>query len=142
MMIYSALFLLLLIVLIGQQKEKYRCDRSDRRTDICYIRGNVRVFPEGFSEKVLVQLDSNNGSTWHGEEEIRPYTRKYNASAMELVEYVTLRSQYIEFFQSVDPKSACRVTHSAPLLLFSAGGFTGNLYHDFQDVLVPLIHNI
>ncbi|KAL3692226.1 hypothetical protein R1sor_005877 [Riccia sorocarpa] len=122
--------------LLGQENEDYWCDRSDRRTDVCYIQGNVHLFPEYVEKKVLLQLYSNDKSTWHGEEEIRPFTRKYDASATELVEYVTLRSKYLEFFQPVE--SACGVKHSAPLLVFSAGGFTGNLYHDFQDVLVPL----
>uniref|UniRef100_A0A452Z2Q3 Uncharacterized protein n=1 Tax=Aegilops tauschii subsp. strangulata TaxID=200361 RepID=A0A452Z2Q3_AEGTS len=32
----------------------------------------------------------------------------------------------------------CTRNHSVPAFLFSSGGFAGNLYHDYTDVLVPL----
>uniref|UniRef100_A0A453AV93 Uncharacterized protein n=1 Tax=Aegilops tauschii subsp. strangulata TaxID=200361 RepID=A0A453AV93_AEGTS len=32
----------------------------------------------------------------------------------------------------------CTRDHSVPAFLFSSGGFAGNLYHDYTDVLVPL----
>lgn len=32
----------------------------------------------------------------------------------------------------------CSVQHSVPAVVFSAGGFLGNFFHDFTDVLVPL----
>ncbi|KAI5015701.1 hypothetical protein ZWY2020_057091 [Hordeum vulgare] len=32
--------------------------------------------------------------------------------------------------------------HSVPAFLFSSGGFAGNLYHDYMDVLVPLFTGV
>ncbi|GAB2242041.1 hypothetical protein Droror1_Dr00018816 [Drosera rotundifolia] len=41
--------------------------------------------------------------------------------------------------------SRCHVTHKAPAMVFSAGGYTGNFFHDFNDGFIPLfvtIHTI
>ncbi|KAF2557938.1 hypothetical protein F2Q68_00018008 [Brassica cretica] len=35
-------------------------------------------------------------------------------------------------------KHSCQVTHEVPAVLFSTGGYTGNLYHEFNDGLIPL----
>ena len=32
----------------------------------------------------------------------------------------------------------CNVTHTVPAVVFSTGGYTGNVFHDFRDVIVPL----
>ncbi|KAF9596892.1 hypothetical protein IFM89_013940 [Coptis chinensis] len=32
----------------------------------------------------------------------------------------------------------CEVKHSVPAIVFSTGGYTGNVYHDFNDGLIPL----
>ncbi|KAG6557772.1 hypothetical protein Mapa_000539 [Marchantia paleacea] len=123
-------------LLTGHRSENYWCDRSDNRTDICYIRGDVHLFPGIAGQKVSVHLFSNDDLTWHGEEQIQPYTRKYDPATMDTVDPVVLRSKYTEFFHPVE--SVCDIVHSVPLILFSAGGYTGNPYHDFQDVLVPM----
>lgn len=123
-------------LLTGHRSETYWCDRSDNRTDICYIHGDVHLYPGIAGQKVSVHLFSNDDSTWHGEEQIQPYTRKYDPATMDTVDPVVLKSKYTEFFHPVE--SVCDIVHSVPLILFSAGGYTGNPYHDFQDVLVPM----
>lgn len=35
-------------------------------------------------------------------------------------------------------KHKCEVIHEVPAVLFSTGGYTGNLYHEFNDGLIPL----
>lgn len=35
-------------------------------------------------------------------------------------------------------KAKCQVIHEVPAVLFSTGGYTGNLYHEFNDGLIPL----
>ncbi|CAM6122655.1 unnamed protein product [Calypogeia fissa] len=37
-----------------------------------------------------------------------------------------------------DTDNLCDVIHSVPAVLFSSAGLTGNVFHDFQDVLIPL----
>ena len=42
----------------------------------------------------------------------------------------------------LDPTSSiipnCEIQHEAPAILFSAGGLTGNIFHDFNDGFIPL----
>ncbi|XP_034677687.1 alpha-1,3-arabinosyltransferase XAT3-like [Vitis riparia] len=33
---------------------------------------------------------------------------------------------------------ACHFTHDVPAMVFSSGGFTGNLFHEFNEVIIPL----
>ncbi|KAH0470432.1 hypothetical protein IEQ34_000155 [Dendrobium chrysotoxum] len=66
------------------------------------------------------------------EEKIRPYTRKWETEIMSTVDELSLRPS---------PASAakrCDVRHVAPALVFSTGGYTGNVYHEFNDGLIPL----
>lgn len=53
------------------------CDRSHFRTDICYLRGDVRTHAQSSS----VFLHSHHNQTTL-EEKIRPYTRKWEGSIM------------------------------------------------------------
>ncbi|KAJ7528653.1 hypothetical protein O6H91_15G012500 [Diphasiastrum complanatum] len=68
------------------------------------------------------------------EEKIKPYTRKWEKSCMDTVHEVTLKST-----RAVGNTSLiCDVQHSVPAIVFTTGGYTGNLYHEFNDGLVPL----
>ncbi|KAJ6689944.1 hypothetical protein OIU85_006252 [Salix viminalis] len=59
-----------------------------------------------------------------------PYPRKTDENAKSKVNELTLTS--------APPKSSCGVTHSSPAIVFSTGGYTGNFYHQFNDVLLAL----
>jgi len=47
-----------------------------------------------------------------------------------------------EFTIKTSPNSEesphCTVNHTAPAIIFSTGGFVGNYFHDFTDLLIPL----
>eukprot|EP01018_Ginkgo_biloba_P005830 Gb_35187 [translate_table: standard] len=103
------------------------CDRSHFRTDVCYLRGDVRTHSPSFS--ILLHSNNTQNST---EEKIRPYTRKWETSIMNTVDEITLKT--------VNPaaRNACQVNHSVPAVVFSTGGYTGNVYHEFNDGLLPL----
>ncbi|RZR78367.1 hypothetical protein BHM03_00003666 [Ensete ventricosum] len=64
---------------------------------------------------------------------IKPYCRKHDGPAMKNIEEWTLKP-----LASNEPPPRCTVHHKVPALVFSIGGFTGNLFHDFTDVVVPL----
>ncbi|KAI9111629.1 hypothetical protein K1719_017319 [Acacia pycnantha] len=49
---------------------------------------------------------------------------------MSMIKPVTLISS--------PPKSPCSVTHRCPALVFSAGGYTGNFFHEFNENFIPL----
>ncbi|GMH26174.1 hypothetical protein Nepgr_028017 [Nepenthes gracilis] len=39
-------------------------------------------------------------------------------------------------------RSSCQIYHNTPALVFSAGGYTGNIFHDFNDGIIPLFITI
>ncbi|RLM84761.1 uncharacterized protein C2845_PM04G32860 [Panicum miliaceum] len=102
------------------------CDRSSERADICFARGDLRMH----SASASFQLVSGNSTA--EEERIRPYTRKWEANVMATIDEVRLRR--------VSPGDAarCDVRHDVPAVLFSTGGYTGNVYHEFNDGILPL----
>ncbi|KAF3332698.1 hypothetical protein FCM35_KLT02275 [Carex littledalei] len=103
---------------------KPTCFETSRRSDTCEARGEVRV--EGEAQRIFVRPMTHE---W----KIKPYCRKHDAFAQSHVREWTLLP-----FDHVAPPPACTKNHSVPALLFSNGGFTGNLFHDYTDVLVPL----
>ncbi|OEL22600.1 hypothetical protein BAE44_0016383 [Dichanthelium oligosanthes] len=102
------------------------CDRTSERADICFARGDLRMH----SASASFQLVSGNSTA--EEERIRPYTRKWEANVMATIDEVRLRR--------VSPGDAarCDVRHDVPAVLFSTGGYTGNVYHEFNDGILPL----
>ncbi|XP_010916290.1 beta-1,2-xylosyltransferase XYXT1 isoform X2 [Elaeis guineensis] len=113
------------------QQSKLICDYSGQRSDTCIMDGDVKVLGKS-STIILVSSSGPNTppeSTW----KIRPYARKWEAPVMAGITEITLKS-------SADTKKTphCAVNHSIPAVVFSTGGFLGNLFHDFNDVLIPL----
>lgn len=82
-------------------------------------------------------LYSKDPAMAHGVEIVKPYTRKWEQSCMDTVKEVTLRSVPMNSAKNPKPP-ACDIHHSVPGVVFSNGGYTGNLYHDFNDGLIPL----
>ncbi|KAJ0095590.1 hypothetical protein Patl1_16746 [Pistacia atlantica] len=60
----------------------------------------------------------------------KPYPRKADKEAMSRVKEVTLTS--------TPPKVSCGVTHTSPAIVFSAGGYFENSFHQFMDGFLPL----
>lgn len=103
------------------------CDRSARRTDVCYMRGDVRTSHRSTS---LLLVSSSSAAANSTEERIRPYTRKWEANTMSTIDELRLRA--------VNESSPCDVRHDVPAVFFSTGGYTGNVYHEFNDGIIPL----
>ncbi|KAH7549374.1 hypothetical protein JRO89_XS13G0021400 [Xanthoceras sorbifolium] len=107
------------------------CNVMEARSDFCEITGDIRV--HGNSSTVhIASLQTGNlvgEKSWN----IRPYTRKENAAAMSSVKNWSIN-------QLADHKEIphCNINHSAPAILFSLGGFSGNHFHDFSDLVIPL----
>ncbi|KAF2289361.1 hypothetical protein GH714_035385 [Hevea brasiliensis] len=113
------------------------CDRSSFRSDICIMKGDVRT--QSASSSIILYTSSNtntlikeDGEFQH--ENIKPYTRKWETSVMDTIDQLDLISK--------QEKSAihhqCDVTHHVPAVVFSTGGYTGNVYHEFNDGILPL----
>jgi hypothetical protein len=99
------------------------CFETSRRSDTCEAAGDVRVV--GRSQTIHV-------SPLEREWKVKPYCRKTDAFALSHVREWTLRP--------LDPAAPprCTVNGSAAVaFVLSTGGFTGNLFHDYTDVLIP-----
>ncbi|KAG0493454.1 hypothetical protein HPP92_004448 [Vanilla planifolia] len=109
---------------LKEEKEKLVCDRSNNRFDLCELKATSGSTSQS---SVILVTKSQRNETWS----IRPYPRKSDHSAMASVSEVAVR---------VSPPQeapACSRNHSVPTVLFSAGGYSGNFFHDFSDALLP-----
>lgn len=122
------------------------CDRSSVRTDICYIKGDIRTHsssssiflytkndPRGFYD-FGESLDEIEEEQEFQSEKIRPYTRKWETSIMKTIDELTLVSKN----KARISQHECEVWHDVAAIFFSTGGYTGNVYHEFNDGLIPL----
>ncbi|XP_019444259.1 PREDICTED: uncharacterized protein LOC109348327 [Lupinus angustifolius] len=104
---------------------------SEERTDFCQTRGDIRIHRKSSSVYIVSPKTSilAENISWS----IRPYARKDNIFAMVkvrewLVKQVKVSAKVLHYTQN----------HSIPAVLFSNGGYTGNHFHEFTDVLIPL----
>ncbi|CAN6206331.1 unnamed protein product [Urochloa humidicola] len=116
------------------------CDRTSERADICFARGDLRMHSASSS---FLLVSGNNNSTAAAaaaaeEERIRPYTRKWEANVMATIDEVRLRRVSPSSGDAGSAPPRCDVRHDVPALLFSTGGYTGNVYHEFNDGILPL----
>ncbi|XP_022766648.1 EGF domain-specific O-linked N-acetylglucosamine transferase-like [Durio zibethinus] len=125
------------------------CDRSHFRSDICFMKGDIRTHSSS-SSVFLYSPKSSNGFINYvsrmvddGEEEeddelqhekIKPYTRKWETSVMDTVHELDL----ILKRENSGVRHPCDVIHNVPAVIFSTGGYTGNVYHEFNDGFIPL----
>ncbi|KAK3010272.1 hypothetical protein RJ639_012592 [Escallonia herrerae] len=125
------------------------CDRSSIRSDVCIMKGDVRTHSSSSSIFLYTRTDNNGVISYvsdiseHGGEDdneelhcekIRPYTRKWEASVMDTIDELKLISKK----QNSAIHHHCDVMHDVPAVFFSTGGYTGNVYHEFNDGLLPL----
>ncbi|XP_077242406.1 alpha-1,3-arabinosyltransferase XAT3-like [Tasmannia lanceolata] len=113
------------------QEQKTKCNLSDPRSDLCEIEGDIRI--HGNSSMVFV-ASSEMGILARNESwKIRPYARKGDLFAMSAVKELSIKSLI-----GHEEAPNCTLNHNVPAVIFSIGGYTGNLFHDFTDVLIPL----
>ncbi|KAI3454878.1 hypothetical protein Pfo_011541 [Paulownia fortunei] len=90
------------------------CNFSNSRSDVYEINGDVRI--HGMSSTIFIASSQEEKlSSWT----IKPYARKGDTLAMGGIPH-------------------CNQTFSTPAIIFSTGGYAGNHFHAFTDVLVPL----
>ncbi|KAK6920838.1 Glycosyltransferase 61 [Dillenia turbinata] len=103
----------------------------ESRSDFCEIKGDTRI--HGIASTIFIASPQEGNVAGNGSWAIIPYARKEDKQAMGQCRNWTLRSV-------MDHKQVphCTVNHSIPAILFSTGGYAGNHFHDFSDVLIPL----
>ncbi|XP_020097053.1 protein O-linked-mannose beta-1,4-N-acetylglucosaminyltransferase 2-like [Ananas comosus] len=114
------------------EKKPMMCDFSNSRTDICEIEGDVRISGKNSSIFSVSSPETDGpyeNETWR----IKPYPRKADKQAMSNVKELTLKS-----LSSFKEAPQCTDRYDVPAVVFSVHGFTGNYFHAFTDVFVPL----
>ncbi|TVU30261.1 hypothetical protein EJB05_21871 [Eragrostis curvula] len=101
------------------------CDLSNQRFDICELCGDARIIGQSSTVLYIPQSRASNSEEWS----IRAQSRK----TLPWIKKVTVKS-----LNASQTEQRCTSRHGMPAIVFSLGGFTGNVWHDFSDVLVPL----
>jgi hypothetical protein len=111
------------------------CDRTDYNTDLCFMAGDVRTDTASLSLLLFPPSHAAPNATVVLEERVRPYTRKWERHLMARIHEVRLRAATPE--ETASERHRCDVVHDAPALVMTAGGYTGNLFHAFNDAFLP-----
>ncbi|KAK3160165.1 hypothetical protein QOZ80_1BG0056060 [Eleusine coracana subsp. coracana] len=122
-----------------QKQQQPLCDFSDHRSDVCEFAGDVRLDANASSFIVVTDptTTSSSGPTeWH---RVRPYPRKGDETCMGRITSLTVRRSSTT---TNNNPPRCTATHASPAVAFATGGYTGNIFHDFSDVLVPLFNTV
>ncbi|KAI5021016.1 hypothetical protein ZWY2020_054426 [Hordeum vulgare] len=72
------------------------------------------------------------------DERIRPYTRKWESTVMSTIDELRLRAVPDGAASADAGPAGCDVRHDVPAVVYSTGGYTGNVYHEFNDGIIPL----
>ncbi|KAL0342414.1 UNVERIFIED_CONTAM: Alpha-1,3-arabinosyltransferase XAT3 [Sesamum calycinum] len=100
---------------------------SSSWSDVYDINGDVRI--HGISSTIFIaSSQEDNSRSWTA----KPYARKGDALAMERIKQLTIKHQAIDTIPPCDQK------FTIPAIVFSNGGYVGNHYHAFTDVLSRL----
>ncbi|RCV24397.1 hypothetical protein SETIT_5G081100v2 [Setaria italica] len=111
----------------GRNEGPVLCDFSSSRSDVCELKGDVRVLPNA---TIVHHHPLARRRSWR----MKPHARKNDRHALARVTEVTVASSHA----ADHPAPRCTTNHTAPAVVFSAGGYAGNMFHDLTDVLVPL----
>ncbi|KAJ8430610.1 hypothetical protein Cgig2_021572 [Carnegiea gigantea] len=108
------------------------CNFSEDKSDFCEIKGDIRI--QGNSSSIFftspqIGTVQKNNTRWT----IKLYARKTDKYAMAEDEDLLLKPAL-----SDQEMPRCTVNHTIPAVVFSGRGYTGNFFHDFSDVMIPL----
>ncbi|KAA8542755.1 hypothetical protein F0562_023907 [Nyssa sinensis] len=107
------------------------CDFSERRSDVCEMNGDTRI--HGNSSTIFVASTEVTILAGNSSWSIKPYARKGDEAAMGQISKFT-----IKMAAASQDMPYCTQNHSVPAIVFSTGGYAGNHFHDFTDVVIPL----
>lgn len=106
------------------------CD-SRERYDVCVMNGPTKMDPTSRSFLLLQDFSNNSPAVTR---KLRPLPRKWETEVMLNVTEITVSTGG----SSAINADACDFYHDGAALVFSTGGYMGNLYHDFDDGVIPL----
>ncbi|KAK8655933.1 hypothetical protein V6N13_108496 [Hibiscus sabdariffa] len=103
----------------------------EERTEYCEANGDVRV--DGKSSTVFLAADSSSAGALNGSWQISPYARRGDEAALIRVTKWSIKS-----WADASEEPQCGKSHSVPGIMFSLGGYAGNNFHDYTDIVLPL----
>ena len=111
------------------QETGFSC-HSDPHSDICVSTKQLRIDTQNL---IIYVSPSKADSETQNKQFIKPYPSKENHLAMKSV-------HSLEIIQATNSSllPSCKFHHTVPAIVFSAGGFSGNSFHDFNDIIIPL----
>ncbi|XVF77384.1 hypothetical protein PTKIN_Ptkin14bG0038700 [Pterospermum kingtungense] len=98
---------------------------TDVHSDLCLANKPVRID----NKALTVYVPSNQPQV---KRLVKPYARQEDPTAMDIVTTVQI------LHGKTSPLPACNVTHNVTAVVFSSKGFTGNLFHEFNEIIIPL----
>ncbi|XVF09524.1 hypothetical protein REPUB_Repub07fG0101000 [Reevesia pubescens] len=116
---------------VAPEKTKPMCD-IDGRTEFCEMNGDIRV--DGKSSIVFMVDSSQSGTLVENSSRVvKPYARRGDQEAMNRVTKWTVKSGVNGY-----AVPQCDQNQGVPAIIFSLGGYAGNNFHDYTDVVIPL----
>jgi Glycosyltransferase 61 len=113
-------------------KSNILCDFRSTRSDYCEIKNFIQIL--GRSSVLNYHSPLRNRSTQANQGfKIKPHPRKQDKFALAHVKALSIEPKSLN---QMEPH--CTIMHIAPAIVFSTGGYIGNMFHDFTDVLIPL----
>ncbi|CAL4957534.1 unnamed protein product [Urochloa decumbens] len=115
------------------------CDRTDYHSDVCFMSGDVRTDAASLSLLLFPPPGASAAPAAAEPERIRPYTRKWDGYITKTIHEVTLRAaRPEESAAAAAGHHRCDVRHDAPAFVVTAGGYSHNMFHVFNDGFLPL----
>ncbi|CAN6714378.1 unnamed protein product [Malus baccata var. baccata] len=119
------------VVEVVEENLEPLCKTEEPRTEYCeIINRDVRV--DGNSSSVFV---ASSSQIWNRSWTIRPYARKEDKTALGNTRAWSVKPVQTGAQLNIPQ---CTRDHSVPAILFSTGGYVGNHFHEFTDVVIPL----
>jgi hypothetical protein len=108
--------------------------------DICVMQGDVRMHGKSAIVYVVAPSDDSYRPPENGTVTIRPYPRKWEIPTMQRIREVVIRPSAPDATADNTAPPRCTVTHDVPAVVFSAGGYSSNVYHAMADIFIPLFN--
>ncbi|CAM0878927.1 unnamed protein product [Alopecurus aequalis] len=110
--------------------KKPACDiQGPWASDVCDISGNVRIHGSQRTVMIVPTIESGGSNPNPQSWTIVPYSRKHQADMNKVV---------VRELATAAEAPACAVTSQVPAMVLAMGGLTGNYWHDFSDIMIPL----
>ncbi|XP_071730231.1 alpha-1,3-arabinosyltransferase XAT3-like isoform X2 [Rutidosis leptorrhynchoides] len=103
----------------------FACDNTSWSL-VCVTNKPVKIDTK--TMKIQIQKQSSNENTTTI---VRPYAMQDNPYVINDITPVTITTTELS-------KPTCDHNHQDPVVIFSSGGYTGNIFHEFNENLIPL----